>query len=126
AEGAAGVIERIPQFRFVHAFVRVDDDIAAIDARAAHLQQLFEAACAHCGIAPQANGELPPYNLLATERWLLLVPRRQELWQSPRATLQVSALNFGGIVGVREPGQLDVVREVGLLEILEAVSVPVG
>jgi ATP adenylyltransferase len=59
-----------------------------------------------------------PYNLLVTRDWMLLVPRSRASYEG----VFVNALGFAGgfLVGSRE--QLDRVRELGPLRILEAVA----
>ncbi|MET0380137.1 MAG: hypothetical protein ABW049_14185 [Spongiibacteraceae bacterium] len=123
-DGPADVVQQIPQFRFVHAFIRLDDNAIAASATTAtdYLQDRFSAAAAHCHLQP-ANGEMPPYDLLATRGWLLVVPRSQGTWTEGDVTVLVSALDFGGQLGVRNTDQIDVVRKAGLLKILEATAI---
>lgn len=59
-----------------------------------------------------------PYNLLVTRRWMLLVPRTAEHFEG----ISVNALGFAGSLLVRDGDQLERVREVGLLGILQRVG----
>lgn len=59
-----------------------------------------------------------PHNLLVTRRWMLLVPRRRQRWE----TVEVNALGFAGSLLVRTGEELERVRQVGPLEVLLKVS----
>lgn len=59
-----------------------------------------------------------PYNLLATRRWLLVVPRRQEHYQS----ISVNALGFAGSLFVRNSDELALVRGAGPMNVLRGVT----
>ena len=59
-----------------------------------------------------------PYNLLATRRWMLVVPRRQERYES----ILVNALGFAGSLYVRNSAELALVRRAGPLNVLRAVT----
>jgi ATP adenylyltransferase len=59
-----------------------------------------------------------PYNLLVTRDWMLLVPRRQERYE----TISVNALGFAGSLYVRNKTELEVVRRVGPMNVLRAVT----
>jgi ATP adenylyltransferase len=59
-----------------------------------------------------------PYNLLATRRWMLVVPRRQERYES----ISVNALGFAGSLYVRNSAELALVRRAGPLNVLRAVT----
>ena len=60
------------------------------------------------------------YNLLVTRDWMLLVPRRAECCGS----ISVNALGFAGSLFVRNETELRMLRELGPLGILEAVTLP--
>ena len=59
-----------------------------------------------------------PYNLLATRRWMLVVPRRQERYQST----SINALGFAGSLFVRNAAELELVRSAGPMKVLRAVT----
>ena len=59
-----------------------------------------------------------PYNLLATRRWLLVVPRRQEHYQS----ISVNALGFAGSLFVRNSDELELVHRAGPMNVLRGVT----
>lgn len=60
------------------------------------------------------------YNLLVTRDWMLVVPRRAECCGS----ISVNALSFAGSIFVRNETELQMLRELGPLRVLEAVTLP--
>ena len=62
-----------------------------------------------------------PYNLLVTRGWMLLVPRRQEHYE----TVSVNALGFAGSLYVRNSAELELVRRAGPMNVLRSVAVPI-
>ena len=65
-----------------------------------------------------ARCPLAPYNLLVTRDWMLLVPRRQERYES----VSVNALGFAGSLFVRDAAELELVRRAGPMNVLRAVT----
>jgi ATP adenylyltransferase len=59
-----------------------------------------------------------PYNLLVTRGWMLVVPRRQERYE----TISVNALGFAGSLFVRNSAELELVRRAGPMNVLRAVT----
>ena len=104
---------------YVHAGVRLDgarplDREAAGDwllAKYAALLRAFD-------IKIEGGAFLPPYNLLATRTWMVLVPRRQEAFED----IAVNALGFAGSMLVRSDAQLAYLREIGPLAVLREVG----
>jgi len=64
--------------------------------------------------------ERTPYNLLVTQRWMLLVPRTRECFEG----ISVNALGFAGALLVRDAEQLQRVRDRGPMEVLRCVAAP--
>lgn len=69
--------------------------------------------CAQAGI-----DERTPYNLLVTDRTMLVVPRTRERFES----ISINALGFAGSILVKTHQELARVREIGPMAILRAVS----
>jgi ATP adenylyltransferase len=65
-----------------------------------------------------AQSPAAPYNLLATRRWMLVVPRRQERYES----ISVNALGFAGSLYVRTSAELELVRRAGPMNVLHALT----
>lgn len=116
---------RAPGLPFRHAFARLHASLFAEPAAAAgSLAETFEMLAAAVGLEPLwVDGELRqsmPYNLLATRRWMLLVPRSAEHADG----ISMNALGFAGSLFVRDEAQLETVRRIGPMALLRAVAVP--
>ncbi len=108
--GAPGRLGELP---FPHAALRIPEGrVTASDAP--FLLSAYRELLAWCGIA----GPGRPYNLLVTRRWMLLVPRSRERFED----FSVNSLGFAGSLLVRDPDQLERVREVGPMRVLTAVA----
>jgi len=59
-----------------------------------------------------------PYNLLATQDWILVVPRTAEKYRS----ISVNSLGFAGSLLVRDGEELERVREAGPMNVLRDVA----
>ncbi|MCO6457326.1 MAG: hypothetical protein J5I93_18665 [Pirellulaceae bacterium] len=87
----------------------------------AHGRSLHDAYCrllAAGELQPDAGGDLPPYNLLLTCDWMLLVPRRREAW----AGISVNALGFAGALLVPDEAQLRRLELEGPIRLLQHVA----
>jgi sulfate adenylyltransferase (ADP) / ATP adenylyltransferase len=108
-DGEPHVLGRAPALPFDHVFARIDLDALGDDG----LFNLLDAACETAGLGAR-GGRRPPYNLVMTRRWLMVVPRRVE----SVAGVSVSALGYAGMMGLRSPEQLDGVRAHGPMRML--------
>jgi ATP adenylyltransferase len=118
--GVAGMLETL---RWRHAFVALAADTwLQPDTAAVQLQAAFAAAWRLLGLVRHDDlpPTLPPYNLLVTRDWLLLVPRRCEKWHD----VSINALGFAGSLFVRSHAQIERLRSAGPLAVLAAVSQP--
>ena len=70
--------------------------------------------------SPGGSGQLPPYNLLVTPEWMLLIPRSREAFDG----VSVNALGFAGALMVRDQLQLQQIEGAGPLSILRQVACP--
>lgn len=118
-------VGRLPGLPFRHAFVWLPpwptQGLQLLPALLhARYLELFRAA----GLRMlDSNGETRqsgPYNLLVTREWLLLVPRRQEHFDST----SLNALAFAGSLFVKSEAQLADLRARGPLTALAAVTLP--
>ena len=104
-------LQHSPMLPFRHAAVGLPKTTTADAVHAAYLMLLNHL---------ELNGpEPPPYNLLVTSQWMLLVPRQQEQFES----LPVNALGFAGSLFVRNPAQLEQLKQLGPLALLSQVAV---
>lgn len=102
-----------PLLAWRHAFVRLGRDVDG-----AALHEAFSRAATHCGLLT-VDGRMPPYNFLANDEWMLMVPRSRERCEG----MSVNALGFAGSMFVRNREGIDEVRRIGPLNMLAAVAV---
>jgi sulfate adenylyltransferase (ADP) / ATP adenylyltransferase len=121
----SGGVGAIPGLPFRHAYA----DLAGVGWERPDLAGEFLTAMYHdlrraAGIGErQMQGERrqsAPYNLLLTRNWMLLVPRSHEHY----ASVSVNALAFAGSLFVKDKAQLECVRVLGPMRLLQAVAVP--
>ncbi|CAG8443685.1 13313_t:CDS:2 [Acaulospora colombiana] len=62
----------------------------------------------------------PSYNFVVTHTWMMIVPRSNEKYEN----LSVNSLGFVGMLLLRSEEELKFVKEVGILKILEGVTIP--
>jgi sulfate adenylyltransferase (ADP) / ATP adenylyltransferase len=89
---------------FKHAFVRFSASVEATRLHAQYRQLLGDCTA--------------PYNLLVTRRWMLVVPRLRERFE----TLSVNALGFAGSLFARTREQVKRIRSHGPMNVLRAVA----
>lgn len=66
-----------------------------------------------------AEGFRASYNFLMTHTWMMIVPRRSEKY----GQISVNSLGFAGMLLVKSEEELEFVKNVGLLRVLEGVAV---
>ncbi len=102
----------IPEFPFPHAFTLLHPDwVNPGITTCKHYHNLLQAAGVKNGIN---------YNLLATREWMLIVPRSHECFE----TISINSLGFAGAFLVRNPQQLQRLREYQPMNILKHVATP--
>lgn len=116
----------IPAFPFCHAAAPLPETAWQAEApdvrvrRAAEAMRLaYRALAARVGLRLAAGQPTAPYNLLATRRWMLLVPRRREGFEG----VSINALGFAGSILIRNKAQWEAVQRVGPIGLLRAVAV---
>jgi sulfate adenylyltransferase (ADP) / ATP adenylyltransferase len=111
-----GVVPGIP---FIHAFKRFSSmkDIPH-DMAAQALFQMYRLMLQQVDMNPFAEREETlqsgPYNLLFTRRWMLLVPRSKEFFDS----ISINALGFAGALLARTSKEMDLIQKKGGMEVL--------
>ena len=110
-----GAIATIPQWPFAHGLMRLELGerlpSEAAEATIVSYHTLLERLNLSAGSA---------YNLLATRDWLLLVPRSRESFES----ISVNSLGFAGSLFVRDPEQMQQLKDQRPMTILTQVAVP--
>jgi sulfate adenylyltransferase (ADP) / ATP adenylyltransferase len=114
-----------PDLPFVHALVQLEPRWVSSPKNAA--QQTLERYYALLQAVGLGNpdqvsfGYQPgPYNLLATPQWMLIVPRSQEHFES----ISVNSLGFAGSLFVKNEQQMQLLKAIGPLTLLENVAHP--
>jgi ATP adenylyltransferase len=121
--GAPGRIGRLAAPPFAHAFAALDPAwFAEPESAGARLHELYTRMLAAVGIEgiPEPSGlrQSAPYNLLATRRFLLLVPRTREECEG----ISVNALGFAGSLFVHDEAERARLRKGGPLAVLRGVA----
>lgn len=120
--GKDGVVH-VPGLAFSHAFAWMAwQEAGSANALGARLLALCDQMLAATGCGGRTAGgyQSAPYNLLLTRRWMLLVPRSREHFDS----ISVNALGFAGSLFVRNETQMNLVAKAGPMTLLKAVAVP--
>ena len=120
--GTTGMVPGLP---FLHAYAPMDP--AWFDPRkdgAASLLACYHSLLRAVGLSvearPSGHATSVPYNLLATRRWLLLVPRSQEYFEG----ISINALGFAGTLLVKNEAQLAILRKHDPMTALQRVALP--
>jgi ATP adenylyltransferase len=112
----------LPVFPFRHAVAPLPEaaweDPGCVRHAAEALRLGYRALAARVGLRLAAGEPTAPYNLLATRRWMMLVPRRREHVEG----VSVNALAFAGSFLVEDRQGLEVVRRRGPIAALRAVA----
>ena len=120
--GRRGIV-RIPGFPFRHAYAWLDAGWSGDPETAAmHLNRLYRDLLSAVGLEPAREAgarQSGPYNLLATRRWMLLVPRSRELFES----VPVNSLGFAGSMFVRDEAQMQVLKRAGPMSVLRETAI---
>jgi ATP adenylyltransferase len=115
---------RVRGVPFAHAFTRLHAGWLRSDAGAAALThqiywRMLE-ALGLSGAGPASRTRLPPYNLLLTREWMLLVPRTAEHF----GAISINALGFAGALLVCSAQQWSELIAAGPMAALRRVAPP--
>jgi ATP adenylyltransferase len=103
----------VPGLPFSHSVARIDSlDGMPVPEAAASLVGLYGRMVDCLDVADR------PYNLMLTRRWMAIVPREIEHFES----ISVNALGFAGSILVRDPHELQLVKKVGPMTVLRRVA----
>ena len=115
ARSARGVTT-LAALPFVHAFATLEPADGA-DAVQAHYHEMLRAVGLRGIDRGGETRQSGPYNLLVTQRWMLMVPRSQEFFEG----ISINALGFAGSFFVRNEDQLHTLRMRGPMTALQGV-----
>lgn len=113
---------RIPDLPFSHAYALMDPAwLNHPPEGALSLLTCYRSVLQAVGL-PVDGGRsptsLPPYNLLATRQWLLLVPRSRESYEG----ISINALGFAGALLIKDKAQLEILKARGPMAALRYVA----
>jgi ATP adenylyltransferase len=111
-----GDLATVSALDFLHAVTGLELEGAPVEQAAAQLLEAYRALRTALGFPREA----PPYNLLATRRWMLLVPRSR----AASHDINLNAMGFAGSLLVKTPEQLRQVQALGPLALLREVAMP--
>ncbi len=121
-----GSVLQIPDLPFVNGFARLDPNWvnSPVDAAAPTLE-CYRTLLSAVGLLTAENQQSPqqsgPYNLLATREWMLIVPRSQEEFRG----ISINSLGFAGALLVRNTEQMQLLKEISPMTVLQNVAVPI-
>ena len=115
----------VPGFSFLHAFARLEQDLATTPAKAAERTfTLYAGMLKDLGMASPSVGETTlqskPYCLIVTREWMLLVPRSREFFED----ISFNSLAFAGSLFVRNVLQFNRLKSFGPMNALRTVALP--
>ncbi len=86
------------------------------------LMETYQKLMAQLSLWPEAQAEQPlgAYNLLATRRWMCIVPRSQESFDG----ISINSLGFAGALLVKDLERLERLRDLGPMRLLTQVGYP--
>jgi ATP adenylyltransferase len=113
----------ISGFPFLHVFARLPDDIISSSYNAAEKTfELYSAMLRKVGLeTPDAEifkKQSAPYCLLVTRKWMFLVPRSREFFDS----ISINSLGFAGALLVRNKDQMELLKKHGSMTALKSVA----
>lgn len=118
--GDAG-IQQAAKLPFRHALAFFAPDACQAPQQAAERTlELYQAMVVKLGLNAAGSPEPQPYNLLATRRWLMIIPRTQEKF----AGIAINALGYAGSLLVRNEDQFALLTAAGPLAGLANVGQP--
>ena len=109
----------IPELPFKNAIARLDPQLASPLKAAQVTLECYYNLLQTLGLLGE-NGQVGAYNLLATPKWMLIVPRSQESFEA----IAVNSLGFAGTLLVRNAQQMQLIKDLRPLNILTNVAIP--
>lgn len=115
-------VGKSPSLSFVHAISTVHPQWVEVPQQGAEetLQSYYSMLEAVGLLKNEVEKPFGAYNLLITRQWMFLVPRSKECFDS----ISINALGFAGALLVKNKEEMQKVKQVGPLSILQQVAVP--
>ncbi|MBR8830663.1 MAG: hypothetical protein N5P05_000837 [Chroococcopsis gigantea SAG 12.99] len=101
---------------YIHACEKlsIDPNLCLEEVARIYLQ-CYDTLLQRVGLTKVGQKQTGAYNLLTTRRWMMLIPRSQESYQS----IAVNSLGFAGALLVRDREQLQLLKQLTPMEILK-------
>lgn len=112
-------IGKIPVFPFIHAFAKLDFSWDSPQNAAQETLECYRQLIKAVGLAFEGDRQTGAYNLLMTRKWMLLVPRSQESFES----IAVNSLGFAGALLVLNHQQLELLKQYTPMTLLKNVAI---
>ena len=121
-----GLVGEIPDLPFTHAIARLDAVWSNYPLTAAEgMLEIYRTLLRTVGLPDPLNRyqgkQSNAYNLIATRQWMLVVPRSQESYQE----ISVNSLGFAGSLLVRNIEQMQLLKDIGPMNLLKSVALPI-
>ncbi|HEY9848459.1 MAG TPA: DUF4922 domain-containing protein [Leptolyngbyaceae cyanobacterium] len=115
-----GIVGKVPSLPFLHALVKFDFPKTPSPQTAAGVTLASYRSLLKAVDLLDENSDRPKgaYNLVATPEWMLVVPRKEESFQS----IPVNSLGFAGAMLVRNDEQMKMLQEFGPLNAIAKVA----
>lgn len=115
-------LQHLSQLPFRHGLICLNLDwTQAPEQLATLLLAPYQSLCLSLGLQDPHQPMKPgAYNLLVTRDWMFMVPRRRESY----ASISVNALGFAGSLFIRDATQLEQLKAIGPLQLLQQVACP--
>ncbi|MBD1918623.1 MULTISPECIES: DUF4922 domain-containing protein [Cyanophyceae] len=104
-----------PRLPFHHAIAALREGASP---RGKTLLETYLALLTYLGVDWSQPPQAFPYNLLITREWMMAVARQQDHYQS----IPVNSLGFAGSLLVKNPEQLDLLKTLGPMTVLQQVA----
>lgn len=112
-------IGRSSLYPFPHAIAKFNFSLSSTPLEIATIiLEIYHQLLEQVGLSVRGKKQTGAYNLLATRQWMMIVPRVQESFES----ISVNSLGFAGALLVPNAEQLQRLKEMSPLTILEKVS----
>jgi ATP adenylyltransferase len=113
--GQCGQCDRLP---FKHAILPLSPDWLENTAAATYLIETYQQVLKSLNVNFRVSPKQFPYNLLITRQWMMVVLRCQEHYQS----IPVNSLGFTGSLLVKNARQLELLKSIGPMTLLQQVA----
>ena len=116
-----------PELPFTHAIARLNTvwrqtPLETAEAMLESYRTLLQAVGFQDPFSRYEGKQSNAYNLIATRQWMLIVPRSQESYHN----ISVNSLGFAGSLLVRNIEQMQLLKDMGPMNLLKHVAQPIG